>query len=75
VLALYVNSPQVQLLYKHPVLLLLVCPLLLYWMTRVWFLAHRGQMNADPTAFALKDCGSYVIGALTLIVMWLATGH
>ncbi len=75
VLALYVNSPQVQLLYKHPVELLLVCPLLLYWIARVWFLAHRGQMNADPTAFALRDWPSYLIGALTFIVMWLATGH
>jgi len=75
VLALYVNSPQVQLLYKHPIVLLLVCPLLLFWIARVWFLAHRGRMDADPTAFAVKDWVSYAIGALTLFVMWLATGH
>ena len=74
VLALYVNSEQVVKLYAHPTLLLLVCPLLLYWISRVWFLAHRGQMHDDPVAFAFKDWVSYFIGALTLVVMWLATG-
>ena len=74
VLALYVNSEQVVKLYARPTLLLLVCPLLLYWISRVWFLTHRGQMHDDPTAFAFKDWVSYLIGALTLAVMWLATG-
>ena len=75
VLALYVNSEQVVKLYAHPILLLLVCPLLLYWISRVWLIAHRGQMHDDPIVFALKDRASYVIGVLTLLVLWLATGH
>jgi len=75
VLALYVNSDQVVKLYAHPTALLLVCPLLLFWISRVWWLAHRGQMHDDPTAFAFKDWVSYAIGAATLAVMWLATGH
>ena len=73
VLALYVNSEQVVKLYSHPTLLLLVCPLLLYWILRVWFLTHRGQMHDDPTAFAFRDWVSYAVGGLTLLVMWLAT--
>ncbi|MBI3849014.1 MAG: UbiA family prenyltransferase [Verrucomicrobia bacterium] len=75
VLALYVNSEQVVKLYAHPILLLLACPLLLYWISRVWLIAHRGQMHDDPIVFALKDSTSYVIGGLTLLVLWLATGH
>jgi 4-hydroxybenzoate polyprenyltransferase/phosphoserine phosphatase len=75
VLALYVNSEQVRTLYAHPTALLLVCPLLLYWIARVWLLAHRGHMHEDPTVFALKDWVSYVVGMATLGVMWLATGH
>jgi 4-hydroxybenzoate polyprenyltransferase len=75
VLALYVNSEQVIKLYEHPTVILLVCPLLLYWMARVWFLAHRGRMNDDPTEFAFKDWVSYLIGGLTLAVMWFATGR
>jgi 4-hydroxybenzoate polyprenyltransferase len=75
VLALYVNSSEVLVLYQHETLLLLVCPLLLYWISRVWLIAHRGQMNDDPIVFALGDRTSYVIGVLTLLVLWLATGH
>ena len=38
-------------------------------------LAHRGEMHDDPVVFALKDRVSYVIGALALVVLWLATGE
>ena len=73
VLALYVNSQEVTVLYHRPLLLLLICPLLLYWISRVWMVAHRGQMHDDPILFALKDSTSYVIGLLSLLVLWLAT--
>jgi 4-hydroxybenzoate polyprenyltransferase/phosphoserine phosphatase len=75
VLALYVNSEQVVTLYQHPILLLLICPLLLFWVSRIWLLAHRGQMHTDPVVFVLKDWVSYAVGLLTLLVVWLATGH
>lgn len=71
--ALYVNSDQVVRLYRHPTLLLLACPLFLFWISRVWFMAHRGQMHTDPVVFVLKDWVSYAVGALTLLVVWLAT--
>jgi 4-hydroxybenzoate polyprenyltransferase/phosphoserine phosphatase len=74
VLGLYVNSAKVVELYAHPKLLLLACPLLLVWICRVWLLTYRGRMHDDPTAFAFKDWVSYLIGALTLAVMWFATG-
>jgi 4-hydroxybenzoate polyprenyltransferase len=72
VLALYVNSQQVVALYQHPNLLLLLCPLLLYWVSRVWLLAHRGQMHDDPVYFAVKDPASYIIGLLVLATMWMS---
>jgi 4-hydroxybenzoate polyprenyltransferase len=77
VMALYVRSPEIniQQLYQNPMLLLLMCPLLMFWVSRVWLLAHRGQMHDDPVVFALKDRVSYVIGALALVVLWLATGR
>ena len=71
--ALYVNSEQVVRLYHHPTMLLLACPLFLFWISRIWFVAHRGQMHTDPVVFVLKDWASYVVGALTLLVVWLAT--
>jgi 4-hydroxybenzoate polyprenyltransferase/phosphoserine phosphatase len=73
VMALYVNSDQVSRLYHHPGLLLLVCPLLLYWISRVWLITHRGQLHDDPVLFAIKDRQSYIIGALALLLVWLAT--
>ncbi len=73
VLALYVHSPEVAGLYHSPILLLAVCPLLLYWISRVWLLAHRGLVHDDPIVFALRDAVSYAIGGATLAILWLAT--
>jgi len=76
VLAVYVGqSAQVVELYQHPRLLLLACPLLLFWISRVWWLARRGEVHDDPVVFALKDWASYLVGALALLVMWLAAKH
>jgi 4-hydroxybenzoate polyprenyltransferase len=77
VMALYVKSPEldVQQLYRYPLLLLMMCPLLLFWVSRAWLIAHRGQMHDDPVVFALKDKVSYLIGALAVLVLWLATGR
>jgi 4-hydroxybenzoate polyprenyltransferase len=73
VLALYVNSTVVQSLYHSPLLLLLLCPILLYWIGRIWVLAHRGQMHEDPILFALHDRVSYIVIALAVAVMVIAT--
>lgn len=73
VMALYVSSEQVRLLYRQPLLLLLICPLLLYWIGRVWLHTHRGKMHDDPVVFALRDRVSYLLGLLTAAVIWLAT--
>src|SRR5262249_11982373 len=45
VLALYVNSPQVGALYPTPSALWLLCPLMMYWISRVWLIAYRGKME------------------------------
>ena len=55
VVALYVNSEKVVLMYSVPELLWLLCPVLLYWIGRVWMVTTRGQMHEDPILFALRD--------------------
>ncbi|MFN3678790.1 UbiA family prenyltransferase [Thermosynechococcus sp.] len=55
VLALYIHSPQVRLLYTRPQMLWGVCAVLLYWLTRTIFLTHRGLMHYDPIVYAIKD--------------------
>ena len=72
VLALYISSSEVTALYRHPQFLWLVCPVLFYWVTRVWLLAHRGELHHDPIVFALKDKVSYLTGLICLGIVWLA---
>ena len=61
VLALYVDSTASQSLYRHPHYLWLLCPLLLYWISRTWVIAHRGIMHDDPVVFAVMDNVSRVL--------------
>ena len=66
VLALYVNSPEVQMLYSSPRALWGVCMVMLYWISRAVLLAHRGKMHDDPVVFALRDPASLLCMALIL---------
>jgi 4-hydroxybenzoate polyprenyltransferase len=72
VLALYLNSDDVVRLYRKPAVLFLVCPLLLFWTSRMWLLAHRGQIHEDPIVAAARDPSSYAVGALVLLVLYAA---
>ena len=45
------SGPDVSRLYQTPEMLWLICPVLLYWITRVWLLTQRGEMNDDPIVF------------------------
>lgn len=72
VFAIYLSSEQVTRLYRTPRLLWLVCPLLLYWIAHMWFLAARGKVHDDPIIAAAKDPSSYVVGALIAVVAFAA---
>jgi 4-hydroxybenzoate polyprenyltransferase len=72
VMALYINDPQTTEAYRHPGFIWLACPLLLTWVSRIWMLAHRGEMNEDPLIFAARDRISLAIGALIALAFWAA---
>jgi 4-hydroxybenzoate polyprenyltransferase len=72
VLALYVNGTDVMKLYRHPQVIWLACPMLLFWISRVWFLASRGKLSEDPVVFAARDPVSYLLGAVLLLILFLA---
>ena len=55
VFSLYLSSDTVRALYRHPVILWPICPLFLYWISRVLLLSHRRVIPDDPVIFALKD--------------------
>lgn len=61
VFSLYISHPEVSDLYRHPGRLWLIVPLMLYWLTRVWLKASRGEMNEDPVIFAIRDPQSVAI--------------
>jgi 4-hydroxybenzoate polyprenyltransferase len=72
VFSLYISHPDVSRLYRHPGRLWLVVPLMLYWLTRVWLKASRGEMNEDPVIFAIRDRQSVVIALCIGILALLA---
>lgn len=71
VLSLYLSSPEVRRLYVTPAWLWALCPLVLYWVSRLWLLAGRGRVVEDPVVFALQDRPSWITGALAALVLWL----
>ena len=67
VMALYVNSPIVRELYGYPRALGGICGIILYWVTYMVMITHRGAMHDDPVIFALKDRTSQVCAALIVV--------
>lgn len=72
VLAIYANSADALRLYLRPERLLFICPLLLYWATRAWLRAHRGEMHDDPVIAVASDPATYVIATVAAVIVWLA---
>ena len=73
ILALYITSPDVAMLYRTPRALWIICLVMIYWLGRIWTLAHRGHMPDDPIVFALRDrvsllCGVVCAGAIFLSI-------
>jgi 4-hydroxybenzoate polyprenyltransferase len=61
VLALFVNSPHDLAHYSHPNRLWLLCPLMAYWVSRLWIKTSRGEMHDDPLVYSIRDKASWVI--------------
>ena len=72
VLALYMSSDTVARLYSRSEFIWLTCVLLLYWISHMWLMAHRGRMTDDPLVFAVKNRVSAVLIVLMGATAWLA---
>ena len=72
VFTMYLGSDKVTELYSRPDLLWIFCPLLLYWITRIWHLAWRGKMQDDPLAFAARDPQTYLVGTIGIATILYA---
>jgi len=72
VLALYMSSETVERLYSRAGFIWFTCVLLLYWISHMWLMAHRGRMTDDPLVFALKNRVSVILIVLMGATAWLA---
>jgi 4-hydroxybenzoate polyprenyltransferase len=69
IFSLYVQSQDVRLLYSSPEFLLLLCPIVLYWLSRTWLLANRGELKEDPVTLAIRDPVSYGVALASAVVI------
>ena len=72
VLALYIDEPVVQEKFGTPWMLWAVCPLLIFWISRMVMVAARGEMHDDPLVWALENGTSRKVMGLTGIFVALA---
>jgi 4-hydroxybenzoate polyprenyltransferase len=72
VFALYINDEVLIKLYSAPYWLWGISLLLLYWITRIWFIANKELKFDDPVLFAVQDKTSYVVLTLCLVCFALA---
>jgi len=69
ILALYAHSKEFLLLYDRSGPMLLICPVILYWLSRLWLKASRGDLDEDPLTLSMRDPVTYVVAAIVLAVM------
>ena len=72
VLVFYTHDLQADTLYNQPNWLWFVAVAVLYWISHMWLLAFRGQMNEDPVLFAIHDRSSYIVSLIVVVSMYLA---
>ncbi len=58
--------------YKHSAFLWGFPIVIFLWLARIWLLCHRGELNDDPVAFALKDKASLFYGVTTVVLFCAA---
>jgi 4-hydroxybenzoate polyprenyltransferase/phosphoserine phosphatase len=74
VIVMYVNSPEVLILYPAPRILWGVCCVLLYWLIKIIFLAYRGEMHDDPLIYAVRDrMSQFVFVIIAILILLSAT--
>jgi 4-hydroxybenzoate polyprenyltransferase len=72
VLALYIDTPDADSAYTYHQVLWLLCPLLMYWLARIWLVTRRGQMHEDPLVYAIKDWRSRMVAVIGIIIVIIA---
>lgn len=69
VLTLYISNLDAAQLYSHTKRLWLLIPVLLLWISRLWLLASRGELNEDPVVYAITDKKSLALGVIVMVII------
>jgi len=65
IMVLYIMNDVYPADFYHVPQLLWVLPAALFlWISRIWLLCHRGELNDDPVAFAVRDKISIALGGV-----------
>ena len=72
VLIFHIYIEATQELYSRPEILLGICPIIMYWITRMILLAHRGKMHHDPVLFSIRDNVSRLSFILIVLITIVA---
>jgi 4-hydroxybenzoate polyprenyltransferase len=72
VLTLYISNLETAHLYTHTKRLWLLLPVLLLWISRLWLLASRGELDEDPVVYAITDKRSLLLGVLVVAIVLFA---
>lgn len=59
-------------LYRQPYWLWAAAFVVFLWSLRIWGLSHRGKLDADPVAFAIRDRTSIALGLVVAAVFAVA---
>jgi 4-hydroxybenzoate polyprenyltransferase len=69
IIMLYISNLDAAQLYHHTKRLWLLVPVLLLWISRLWLLASRGQLNEDPVVYAITDERSLLLGMIVVAIV------
>jgi 4-hydroxybenzoate polyprenyltransferase len=72
VFALYIQSEETRQRYANGWALWLICPLLIYWISRIWVKAKRHELTEDPVLFAIQDRASVLVAAIIVLLVVIA---
>lgn len=70
VLDIYLNSEEVKNTFQTIWFAYFCLPILLYWLSRIFIKATRGDLIEDPVLYAIKDKTSIYLGLLFITFFW-----
>jgi 4-hydroxybenzoate polyprenyltransferase len=72
IMALYINSNVAIQSYQNPQIIWFVIPILLYWVSFIWLITVRDEMNEDPVYFAITNKQSWLIFICVIFLILIA---